>query len=83
MECDTCSVVSIYQHFRGACYLFHQSVKVDEAGSLETSVSIYQSTQCLIWEERICCVDINAGVILQFENFEFIYWCIGSMMLGR
>jgi hypothetical protein len=45
MKCRTRSVVNIYQHFRGTCYLLHQGVKVDGSGSFETSVNVYQTTQ--------------------------------------
>jgi hypothetical protein len=45
MECGTCSMVNIYQHFRETCYLLHQGVKMDGAGSFETLISICQTTQ--------------------------------------
>jgi hypothetical protein len=52
MEYGSRSVVNIYQHFRGTCCLLHQGVKMDGAGFFETSVSIYQTAQCQISEER-------------------------------
>lgn len=48
MECGTCSVVNIYQYFRGTRYFHHQGVKMDGAVFFETSVSIYETTQCHI-----------------------------------
>jgi hypothetical protein len=39
-----CSLVEVYQHFRGACCLCHHCP--DDGGTIETSVNFYQITWC-------------------------------------
>jgi hypothetical protein len=44
-----CSLVEVYQRFRGACCLQHQSdhrLVMEAADTPETSVNFYQTTRC-------------------------------------
>jgi hypothetical protein len=49
-----CSLVEVYQHFRGACCLHHQDIitlMLEAVTTPETSVNFYQMTQCNILED--------------------------------
>jgi hypothetical protein len=41
-DVEPCSLLEVYWHFRGACYLHHQALS---ASTSETSVDFYQTTQ--------------------------------------
>jgi predicted transcriptional regulator len=38
------SLVEVYQHFRGACSLYHQTLLVEAVSTSEMSVNVYQTT---------------------------------------
>jgi hypothetical protein len=49
----TCSLVEVYQRFRGPCCLHHQGDRPDDGGrTSETLVNFYQTTRCYNPEER-------------------------------